>query len=104
MTPAELRQLANSVGFTAGAVDVAVAVALAESAGYPGAVGDAGASIGLWQVHTPSHPEYSPAQLKDPSYNAHAAYVISRAGTDWTPWSTYKNGAYLAYLHTAGNA
>jgi hypothetical protein len=37
-------------------------------------------------------------QLFDPLTNARAAYAISNHGTNWTPWSTYKSGAYKKYL------
>lgn len=98
MTVAQLRALAASVGFPAGALDVAAAIAMAESSGVPSAVGDQGTSFGLWQVHTPAHPEYTAAELFDPTENARAALAISRGGTDWTPWSTYNSGKYLRYL------
>jgi Lysozyme like domain len=91
LTLAGLRQLASSVGFPDSSLDIAAAVAMAESAGKPDAVGDVtlGRSIGLWQVNLPAHPEYSEAELYDPTVNARAAYAISRGGTWWHPWSTY---------------
>jgi hypothetical protein len=96
MTLAELRALAASVGFPDPAL--AAAVAMAESSGNPFAVGDAGTSFGLWQIHAPSHPEFDTAQLLVASYNAHAALLISKSGVDWTPWSTFNSGAYKAFL------
>jgi hypothetical protein len=36
--------------------------------------------------------------------NADAAWNISNQGSDWTPWSTYDNGAWAAYLPAARNA
>lgn len=36
--------------------------------------------------------------LLDPIYNAHAAFVISKGGTDWSPWSTFRNGTYLPFV------
>ena len=93
-----LRALAASVGFPAGALDMAAAIAMAESGGDPGAVGDGGTSFGLWQVHVPAHPEYTAQELLDPTENARAALAISRGGSDWTPWSTFNNGAYRRYL------
>jgi hypothetical protein len=104
LTLEQLRELARSAGFPDGAVDVAVAVAMAESRGDPHAVGDGGTSFGLWQVHTPSHPEFDASRLLDPQYNAHAAFLISRGGTDWHLWSTHNPGphgeapAYLQYM------
>ena len=96
MTLAELRALAASVGFPDPVL--AAAVAMAESSGNPFAVGDGGTSFGLWQIHAPDHPEFDTTQLMVASYNAHAALLISKSGTDWTPWSTFKNGNYLQYM------
>jgi hypothetical protein len=93
----QLQQLAASVGFPDPAL--AAAVAMAESGGDPNAYGDAqyGGSIGLWQINVPAHPEYDEQSLYDPTYNAHAAYSISSGGTNWNPWTTYRNGAYLQW-------
>jgi len=96
MTLAELRALAASVGFPD--PNLAAAVAMAESSGNPFAVGDNGTSFGLWQIHAPAHPEFDTTQLMVSSYNAHAALLISKSGTDWTPWTTFNNGAYKKYL------
>jgi hypothetical protein len=96
MTLAELRALAASVGFPD--PNLAAAVAMAESSGNPFAVGDGGTSFGLWQIHAPSHPEFDKAQLLSATYNAHAALLISKSGTDWSPWTTYANGAYRQYM------
>jgi hypothetical protein len=92
----QLQALARNVGFPD--PELAAAVAMAESGGNAGAVGDGGQSFGLWQVHVPDHPEYNPSLLLDPHYNAQAAFAISRNGTDWTPWSAFKSGAYLRYM------
>jgi hypothetical protein len=93
---ADLRSLAASVGFPD--PELAAAVAMAESGGNPFAVGDAGTSFGLWQVHTPSHPEFDSSQLLVASYNAHAALLISKSGTDWSPWTTFRTGAYKQFM------
>jgi Lysozyme like domain len=97
---------AANAGFSGPDLQVAVAVALAESSGNTGAVGDLlitpGGSIGLWQINLKAHPEYTAAQLTDPQANANAAYAIySAAGSTFSPWSTYTNGAYSAYIVTA---
>ena len=98
MNLAELTQLAYDHGFPDPAL--AAAVAMAESGGDPHAQGDprgpfdatpngTSTSFGLWQVHTPAHPEYDPRSLLDPDYNADAAFKISSGGTVWKWWSTY---------------
>jgi len=96
MTLAELRALAASVGFPDPVL--AAAVAMAESAGNPFAVGDNGTSFGLWQIHAPAHPEFDTTQLMGATYNAHAALLISKSGVDWTPWTTFNSGAYKQYM------
>jgi hypothetical protein len=88
---------------------VAYAIARAESGGRPEAVGDSGASIGIWQIYRPAHPQYSFATLMDPDGNAAAAAAISSGGTRFTPWCTYEpaacggrgNARYRAYLGEA---
>ena len=36
-------------------------------------------------------------KLRDPVYASHAAFVISKGGTDFTPWSAFKSGSYLQH-------
>jgi hypothetical protein len=96
MTLAQLLELARSVGFPDPAL--AAAVAMAESSGNAYAVGDAGTSFGLWQVHAPSHPEFDAGRLLDATYNAHAALLVSKSGADWSPWTMFRNGRYKAFL------
>lgn len=105
MSLAQLRQLAASLGFPD--PTTAAAVAMAESAGDPNATNivthpapgnGPERSFGLWQVNTLAWPAYDETSLLDPTYNARAAYAISNGGRDWSPWSTYTNGAYRQYL------
>jgi len=87
----------------------AYAVARAESAGNPSACGDNSQSIGIWQIHMPSHPEYSREWLFNPDNNADAAVSNSGNGLNWNPWCTWEasacngngNEAYKAYLSEA---
>jgi hypothetical protein len=105
-----ISEFAALAGFAGNALIMAIAVALAESSGNPNAHGDIGigqGSFGLWQINSYYHPEYGPdfSQLYDPQTNANAAYQIYvNAGHNFTPWSTYKTGAYTAYLTTAQGA
>jgi hypothetical protein len=97
LTRAQVLEIATKQGFPN--PKLAAAIAFAESGGVPNAVlrNDREYSVGLWQINTKVHP-YSPEDLADPRKNAWVAYVISKAGTDWTPWSTYKNGKYKQFL------
>ncbi|MEU1182844.1 peptidoglycan-binding protein [Streptomyces sp. NPDC005820] len=112
MKLAELRSLATQVGFTGNDINIAAAVAMAESRGDPAAVGDQkladnkwGPSFGLFQIRSLRHPEqFSPpdtlriaGKLKDPRYNARTAKAIKDAH-GWNQWSTFRNGAYRKHM------
>jgi hypothetical protein len=38
------------------------------------------------------------AKLRDPAYASHAAFVISKGGTDWSKWTAYRTGSYLPHV------
>lgn len=101
-TPQQIRQLAYDAGFRGAALDMAVAVALAESGGNPLAYNPESAagtkagsgSRGLWQIYGAAHPNYNNDTAFDPRENAKAAFeVYQAAGQKFTPWSTYNNGS-----------
>lgn len=105
LTLADLRALAAGVGFPD--PDLAAAVAMAESRGdasaanivthpKPGNLPER--SFGLWQVNTLAHPEFDEARLLDATYNANAALLISRQGSDWRAWSAFKDGTYRKFM------
>lgn len=96
---AQMRELARRVGFPD--PNLAAAVAMAESGGNALAVGDFGRSFGLWQIHTPAHPQFNAQSLFDPDYNARAALAVSKNGTNFGPWTMFKNGGYKKYLGAA---
>jgi Lysozyme like domain len=105
----DIAMYAANAGWSGPDLQVAVAVALAESSGYADVVGDLqvtpGGSIGLWQINLKAHPQYTASQLADPQTNANAAYAIYQAaGNEFTPWSAYNNSAFSAYLVQAQQA
>ena len=106
----DIATVAQNAGFSGDDLITAVAVALAESSGNPNALGDIGigqGSFGLWQINSKYHPEFGPdfTTLYDPQTNANAAYsVYSAAGNSFTPWSTFKSGAYQSYVSTVAAA
>lgn len=75
---------------------VAIKVARCESRFDPRAVGRAG-ERGLFQIHpvhfhstirSPAGSIYvDPRRLFEPKYNARVAWVLSRGGTNWRPWT-----------------
>lgn len=101
----QLVALASGAGFTGPDLVTAVAIALAESGGNPQAYNPermAGAaqgygSFGLWQIYLQAHPEFSSLNLFDPQTNASAAYAVYSGAGGFSPWSTYKSGAYQTY-------
>lgn len=106
---ADLLKLAQNAGFTGQDAITAAAVAQAESAGNPNAYNpetaagtpDGKGSYGLWQIYLNAHPEYEGVNLNDPQTNANAAFnVYSEAGSSFSPWTSYKNGRYAAFLPT----
>lgn len=110
LQPSDIAALASSAGFVGSDLITAVAVALAESGGNPNAYNAetaAGAptgkgSYGLWQIYLNAHPEFAGDNLYDPAANANAAYSIySASGGSFRAWSTFKSGAYQAFLDSA---
>lgn len=110
LTPLQLASLALRAGCSPNEAPIAAAVASAESGGNPGAQGDISLmdstwdwSEGLWQIRG-LRDERGTGQLRDslananPVTNAGAMYIISSGCSNWTPWTTYNTGAYLAYL------
>jgi len=113
---AELAGLWIEAGGSGSASAIAAAVAMAESNGCQYAL--AGPvdirpvkvcsythttqenSCGFWQINLMAHPSYSAPSIFDQLENAKAAVAISSNGTNWTPWTTYRDGAYLAFLQT----
>ena len=109
LNAAQIATYAQNAGFEGQDLQTAVAIALAESSGNPNANGDTlltpGGSVGLWQINLAAHPEFSEWNLTDPQTNARAAYSIyAAAGFNFSPWSTYRSGAYQSYLSDAQNA
>lgn len=100
---AQLRELARAVEMAE--PDVGAAIAMAESGGNVRAIGDHGNSIGLWQIHMPSCPKQwrNRDMLQTAGFNAQAAASMSNGGTNWDPWTTFRNGSYRKFLPKTGN-
>ena len=101
LSPQQIAQYAYNAGFRGKALDTAVAIAIAESAGRVDAYNpELGAgtkkgsgSRGLWQIYGAAHPWANNSVVFDPQANANAAYrVFVEAGNRFTPWSTYNKG------------
>ncbi len=96
----ELRALTRELGFAK--PKVAAAIAMAESAGDPSAVGKnrkpRSFDRGLFQINSRWHAEVSDRCAYDAQCNAREALRISDGGRNWRQWSTWHNEAYKAYL------
>jgi hypothetical protein len=118
MTKLSAEQIARhayEAGFRGQGLTTAVAVALAESGGRTTAhnATPPDNSYGLWQINMLGalgpdrrhqyHLESNDALL-NPDTNARVANDISSDGHDFTPWSTYTNGAYKDHLTAARKA
>jgi len=96
----QLQQLLIDAGCPADKVVVLAAVGMAESSGNPNAVNDGKGtrsteySVGLWQINTLAHKNYTIAQLKDPRINAREAVRILKV-QGLRAWGAYTDGRYI---------
>lgn len=114
LTPQQIAQLAMNAQFSGNNLPIAIAIALAESSGNPnaynpelaasGGTPQGQGSYGLWQIYLKKHPEFQDINLYDPQSNANAAFEVSKFGSDFTPWATYTNRKYTAYMSVANQA
>jgi hypothetical protein len=109
LTPNQIAELCFVAGQGRGNLDVAVAVALAESGGKTDARNtnsDTARSVdrGLWQINSYWHPEVGEACADNPVCATKEARRISRGFADFSQWSAYKNGSYTRHLPTAAVA
>lgn len=111
LTPGQIKSLWIAAGGPEHeAVDM-TAIALAESSGYTGAWnpgrGGAGGtnsheySVGIWQINTYAHRNYTVEQLKDPNINAREAVRIYRLQGK-KAWGAWTDKRYRQYLTAAG--
>jgi cell wall-associated NlpC family hydrolase len=112
---ASLMDILRQAGFSGQSLNMAYAIAMAESGGnanaHNGNAGTGDNSYGLFQINMLGG--MGPERLKqyglssnndlfDMLTNAKVAYKMSKGGTDWSPWSTYNRGDYKKYLGQSG--
>ena len=85
-----LEALWRAAGGAPSAQVTAASIAMAESSGRQYATGPYG-ERGYWQIN----PDHGALSTYDAHGNAKAAIIISDDGTNWSPWTTYGDGAYL---------
>jgi hypothetical protein len=109
-----MMDILRRAGFSGKALDTAFAVAMAESGGRMDRPGDVnlqtkkwGPSLGMFQIRSLKRwqdyndPKRDGKRLIDADFNAQSAFKISKGGTNWKPWSTYKDGSFLKYIDDA---
>lgn len=112
----EVVQLGLSVGLSRPAAVTAAAIAKAESGLRTDAIGDTtiqtgtwGPSVGLWQIRSLKAEKgkgttRDVTRLTNKNFNARSMAAISNHGSDFTPWSTFKDRSYKTYITEAVNA
>lgn len=84
-----LEHLWRDAGGRRAAQVTAASIAMAESSGRQYATGPFG-ERGYWQIN----PVNGSLSTYNAYGNARAAIILSHNGRDWTPWTTYNDGAY----------
>lgn len=101
----DLAQMLDDAGFPAGTPQAnGIAVVCAESGRRTDAVyvnTDGSRDRGLWQINDRWHPEVTDEMAFDAKIATREALRISQGGTDYSPWSTWQNGAYKTHLEAA---
>lgn len=101
MLPEDVHALALSAGFTEDQASIAVAICHAESGLMryrQGIVADGSLDRGLCQFNSHWHMEVRDAVAYDPALALKEMYRISKQGTDFSSWNTYKDGSYMKYI------
>jgi hypothetical protein len=120
MDPGLVQTLQNA-GFSGDSLNTAYGIVMAESGGRANARGDKhlvnkkwGESVGLFQIRSLQNPQNfdgkgssdmwrDASKLEDPNFNAQAAFVKSKGGTDWSGWTTFNTGKYLQFKPNANS-
>jgi Lysozyme like domain/Bacterial TSP3 repeat len=111
LTASQIYTLLLQGGFDPQQARMMTAIAQAESARNPGAIGDValqtgtwGPSVGLFQIRTLKAETGTGSDrdiqrlMNNPAEQVKAALKISGGGSNYRPWSTYTNGAYRKFL------
>lgn len=106
LTARQVAAYAYKAGWRGQNLEIAVAVAYAESTFYDNEQGRANPNVyGLWQVdksHLP--PGTNPTALFNPATNAYYAIRVYWGPRGWDSWQTYTQGTYKQYMAMAKKA
>jgi hypothetical protein len=100
-------QAARGAGFSGAALTIIVAIAQAESSLDPNAQftnTDGSLDRGILQINNRWHPEVSDACAYNVACAFQQGFKISNQGSNFSPWATFKSGAYTQYTGSAGKA
>lgn len=86
---AGLETLWDQAGGNPADARIAAEIAMAESGGDASAISPTD-DYGLWQINASN----GALATLSPAANARSAVIISRDGTDWYPWTTYRTGDF----------
>lgn len=87
MSIAEMVHAAKGTGLTGAPLAMAIAISLAENGSSDPTLvhknSDGSYDTGLWQINSIHGDIFDLSKLTDPTYNAHAMFVLSKGGTDF---------------------
>lgn len=101
LSDSQARSYAQAAGFSGEALDVIVAIAHAESGLNPTidhTNTDGSIDRGILQINSAAWPQFSATECHDPTRAFQLGWIISKQGSNFTDWVTYKTGAYRQYL------
>lgn len=102
LTAEQVAKFAYAAGFRGQDINIAVAVARAESGWRPKATllnTNGSTDHGLFQINSIHAAILAGGNWADPGDNAKMAFTVwTQAGRSWSPWVTYWRGTYRQYL------
>lgn len=107
LSASAIKGYAVQAGVTGQNATIATAIALAESGGDTDVIhhnSNGSDDFGVWQINSVHSTLLNSHNWRDPSDNAAMMFSISNGGRNWSPWSTFKSGAYLAHMSAASAA
>lgn len=96
----QLRQLALQAGFQGDKANLMAGIAMAESYGKVDAVNpkDPGGSYGVTQINAGAHGDIAKSAKGDALQAMKLAFQVSNGGQTFSPWTTYRTGAYKQFM------
>lgn len=100
LTAPEIIQVLIKGGFAPSAWPVMFGIIMGESGGDTAATAHTTKeySVGIFQINLYAHPNVSEACAREPVCAAKQAYIISSKGTNFTPWTIFKNDSWKNWL------